>query len=211
MNPLLRKAVLSAVLCSFTLITVRGAVHAEGAPAADVKSTMSAEAGWKDNVRATSNIITTVKAEKGDTYSDLAFLQPILADKRIVSLGEASHGAAEYNTVKVRLIKYLHEKLGYNVIAFESNLADAAAAYTQVQQLKPQQLMENSIYGVWQVEENLPLFEYIAEQSRTDHPLMLTGFDSQATTDFLLHLLNNGLPGWTLLKQKRLPGRKNGI
>lgn len=134
MNPLLRKAILSAVLCSFTLITVRGAVHAEGAPAADVKSTMSAEAGWKENVRATANIITTVKAEKGDTYSDLAFLQPILADKRIVSLGEASHGATEYNSVKVRLIKYLHEKLGYNVIAFESNLADAAAAYTQVQE-----------------------------------------------------------------------------
>lgn len=202
MNPLLRKAVLSAVLCSFTLITVRGAVHAEGAPAADVKSTMSAEAGWKENVRATANIITTVKAEKGDTYSDLAFLQPILADKRIVSLGEASHGAAEYNSVKVRLIKYLHEKLGYNVIAFESNLADAAAAYTQVQELKPQQLMENSIYGVWQVEENLPLFEYIAEQSRTDHPLMLTGFDSQATTDSFIRFVEQWFAGVDSSKAK---------
>ncbi|MFD2878067.1 erythromycin esterase family protein [Paenibacillus rhizoplanae] len=202
MNPLLRKAVLSAVLCSFTLMTVRGAVYAEGAPAADVKSAMSAEAGWKENVRATANTITTIKPEKDDTYSDLAFLQPILADKRIVSLGEASHGAAEYNSVKVRLIKYLHEKLGYNVIAFESNLADAAAAYTQVQELKPQELMENSIYGVWQVEENLPLFEYIAEQSRTDHPLMLTGFDSQAATDSFITFVEQWFAGVDSSKAK---------
>ncbi|MEK3793543.1 erythromycin esterase family protein [Paenibacillus sp. FSL R7-0204] len=195
MNPLLQKAVLSAVLCSITLMAVRGTVHAEGVPGTDVRSMLSAEAAWKDSIRATANTITTIKPEQGDTYSDLAFLQPILADKRIVSLGEASHGAAEYNLVKVRLIKYLHEKLNYNVIAFESNLADAAAAYTQVKVLKPQQLMENSVYGVWQVEENLPLFEYIAEQNRTDHPLILTGFDSQAVTDSFITFVEQWFSG----------------
>ena len=89
------------------------------------------------------------------------FLKPILKDKRIVNLGEASHGASEYNSIKVRLIKYLHEQLGYNVIVFESNLSNASSAYAQISKLTPKQLMENSIYGVWQVEENLPLFEYI--------------------------------------------------
>lgn len=42
-----------------------------------------------------------------------------------------------------------------------------------------------------QVEENLPLFEYIAEQSKTDHPLILTGFDSQAPTESFITFVEN--------------------
>jgi erythromycin esterase len=130
-----------------------------------------------------ANTITSMIAEENDSYADLMFLKPILKDKRLVSMGEATHGASEYNSVKVRLVKFLHEQLGYNVIAFESNLSDATAAYAQINKMTPEQLMESSIYGVWQVEENLPLFEYIVEQSKTEHPLILTGFDSQATTE----------------------------
>ncbi|UOK61150.1 erythromycin esterase family protein [Paenibacillus sp. OVF10] len=85
--------------------------------------------------------------------------------------------------MKVRLVKFLHEELGYDVIAFESNLADTTAAYAQIHNTTPEELMKSSVYGVWQVEENLPLFEYIAQQSNTDHPLILTGFDSQGTSE----------------------------
>lgn len=76
------------------------------------------------------------------------FIKPILKDKRIVSLGEASHGASEYNSVKVRIVKFLHEQMGDSVIAFESNLSDATAAYAQIKNLTPKLLMEDSIYGV---------------------------------------------------------------
>ncbi|NQX44321.1 erythromycin esterase family protein [Paenibacillus tritici] len=171
MNHLLRKVILSTALCSFSVMTAGQAAYMTGAPSAEATPTMSA------------HTITSITTAKNDLYSDLAFLKPILADKRLVSLGEASHGAAEYNSVKVRLVKFLHEKLGYNVLAFESNLADTAAAYTQIQKMTPEELMTSTVYGVWQVEENLPLFEYIAEQSRTEHPLLLTGFDSQGTTE----------------------------
>lgn len=36
-------------------------------------------------------------------------------------LGEASHGVAESNWAKVRLIKFLHQQLGFDVVAFESS------------------------------------------------------------------------------------------
>lgn len=147
------------------------------------KGIMSTDVIWKENISSYTNTITSMITEKNDSYTDLMFLKPILKEKRLVSLGEATHGASEYNSVKVRLVKFLHEQLGYNVIAFESNLSDTTAAYAQLNKMTAEQLMENSIYGVWQVEENLPLFEYIAEQSKTEHPLILTGFDSQTTTE----------------------------
>ncbi|WP_106769715.1 erythromycin esterase family protein [Paenibacillus faecalis] len=118
-----------------------------------------------------------------DVFQDLQFLKPLLKDKRMVSLGEASHGASEYNSVKVRLVQFLHEEMGFDVIAFESLLGDASVAYAQIGKDKPKETMNKAIYGVWQVEENLALFEYIVERSKTDRPLILTGFDVQATTE----------------------------
>ena len=56
-------------------------------------------------------------------FSDIEFLAQELEGKRIVQLGESSHGTAEFSAVKVRVIKYLHEQLAYNVIAFESSIA----------------------------------------------------------------------------------------
>ncbi|MCL6658436.1 erythromycin esterase family protein [Paenibacillus amylolyticus] len=183
MNQLFRKVLLSTVVCSFSVMSIGQVAYMSGSTLVDKKNRISSELIWKESVRSNANTITSIKAEKNDQYSDLMFLKPILTHKRIVSLGEASHGTSEYNSMKVRLVKFLHEELGYDVIAFESNLADTTAAYAQIHNTTPEELMKSSVYGVWQVEENLPLFEYIAQQSNTDHPLILTGFDSQGTSE----------------------------
>ncbi len=52
-------------------------------------------------------------------FDDLLFLADILQDKRVVILGETGHRDGLAFKAKVRLIKYLHEQLGYNLIAFE--------------------------------------------------------------------------------------------
>ena len=39
-----------------------------------------------------------------------------------MQLGESGHGVAEFNHAKVRLIKFLHQQMGFDVIAFESGL-----------------------------------------------------------------------------------------
>ncbi|PAF33415.1 erythromycin esterase family protein [Paenibacillus sp. 7516] len=189
MNQFFRKVLLSTVFCSFSVMSVGQIAYMSGLPSADEKSTIATDLVWKETVRSNSNTISSIYTNRKDQYTDLMFLQPILADKRIVSLGEASHGASEYNAMKVRLVKFLHEKLGYNVIAFESNLADTTAAYAQIHNMTPKELMKRSVFGVWQVEENLPLFEYIAQQSKTDHPLILTGFDSQGTTEAFIEFV----------------------
>ncbi|MFD0617853.1 erythromycin esterase family protein [Paenibacillus sp. GCM10027629] len=114
-----------------------------------------------------------------DKFSDLDMMIPLLADKRIVYLGENSHGVAEFNLVKTRLIQYLHQTLGYNIIAFESGLGDAALAQGRIKKAATQETMMRSIFGVWWTEETKPLFEYMKVTHKIESPLRLTGFDIQ--------------------------------
>ncbi len=111
---------------------------------------------------------------------DLRFLKKVLKGKRIVQLGETTHGAGEINATKVRMIKYLHEELGYDVLAFESGFPDTNASYLNMDQLTPKSTMKNSIYAVWHTEDVVELFDYMKEQKEKGDPLILTGFDIQS-------------------------------
>lgn len=127
-----------------------------------------------------------------DDFADLEPLRPILADRRIVMLGESSHGVREYNLAKVRLIKFLHQEMGFDVIAFESSWADAYAVYTKIDSLSARDMMERSIYPVWHTEEVLALFEYIKATHSTERPLYLAGIDMQPL-DAFSHLVSEWL------------------
>jgi erythromycin esterase len=116
-------------------------------------------------------------------YSDLRFFGPLLANKRIVQLGESGHGVAEFSMAKVRLIKYLHEELGYDVIAFESSMYECERAQKNVAVYTPMELMRGCIFGVWHSDEALPLFEYIKQTQSTSRPLILAGFDGQTSSN----------------------------
>ncbi|MGD2218008.1 MAG: erythromycin esterase family protein [Gemmatimonadales bacterium] len=112
-----------------------------------------------------------------DDFSDLAFLEPTLRGRRIVQLGENGHGVAEFSLLKVRLIKYLHAELGYEVVAFESGLYECQWANQLVGRLGAATVMRNCLFGIWHTEEVLSLFDYISEARSSDRPLQLAGFD----------------------------------
>ena len=110
---------------------------------------------------------------------DLAFLKPLLQEKRIVALGESGHGVAQFNAIKVRLIKYLHEQLGYNLIAFETPMSDCAAADTRIGSDTPEKIMKSCLYFLWHSRETLELFDYIAKARAAGRDLHISGFDIQ--------------------------------
>ncbi|MGH0437403.1 erythromycin esterase family protein [Bacillus basilensis] len=111
------------------------------------------------------------------TTEDLSFLKEEVKDKRIVVLGESTHGAKEINQSKIRIIKYLHEEMGYDVIAFESGLAEASAVQQNFDRLTATEAMRQSLEGVWQTEEIEQLFIYMKEQKEKGKPITLAGFD----------------------------------
>ncbi|MEK4360170.1 erythromycin esterase family protein [Paenibacillus sp. FSL M7-1455] len=135
-------------------------------------------AGTKANIRE-------IKSLTSEDYKDLAFLKPILKDKTVVSLGENFHRVAEYSSMKTRLIKYLHEELGFDVIAFESGLGDSFMTYENAGTLSSKEMMERSIFPVWHSKETLALFDYIKQQRSKGKPLYLAGYDMQFTSAYL--------------------------
>jgi len=112
-------------------------------------------------------------------FSDLQFLEPILEGKRIVQLGEDDHRTSEHSLMKTRLIKYLHQELGYEVIVIESGLLDCYLTSMNIPNLTARKALEQSIFHIWHTEEVLPLFEYIKETSSSTSPLIFAGFDTQ--------------------------------
>jgi len=115
-------------------------------------------------------------------FEDLRFLEGVLAGKRVVQLGESSHGIREFNQAKVRLIRYLHEEQGFDVIAFESGLYECWRANEDAGEAEPLTTMRSCIFGVWHTEEVLELFEYVKETRRTGRPLILAGMDMQVSS-----------------------------
>ncbi|MDR7246527.1 erythromycin esterase family protein [Priestia megaterium] len=128
-----------------------------------------------DGLKTSSHPIKKTYISENDNFNDLRFLKPLLKDKKIVMLGENSHGVAEYNSTKSRLINYLHEELGFNIIVFESGLAEAYSSYYSNN--NPTDMMKDGIYPVWHSKEILPLFKYISKEKDSTSPLILSGMD----------------------------------
>lgn len=113
--------------------------------------------------------------EDSDMYHSL---KPMLEDKRYIFIGESGHCVKEYTIAKVNLIKYLHENLGFNVIAFESELGDCTIGDHIAKEIDPHDFMRGTIGRIWHNEHNLELFRYI-QSMKENYPLYFTGIDVQ--------------------------------
>ncbi len=131
---------------------------------------------WVNWIKMNNIPIRSLSAE---IFTDLETLIPLLENKKFIQLGESGHGVAEFNKAKVRLIKFLHQELGFDVIAFESSIFECFYANQNVSTFDDLEIMHHSIFGVWHTEEVRELFTYIKNSAQTAHPLILAGFDTQ--------------------------------
>lgn len=109
-------------------------------------------------------------------YERFEFLESILKNKRIVMLGENTHGSSEYPLLKNRLVQYLHKKLGYNVLTWESSFLDCYAVESRKAKLSPEEMANSCLHFAYKSKQVLPLLSYIKNSD-----LILTGMDSQPT------------------------------
>lgn len=131
---------------------------------------------WRADVQARRHPIRSLFS---DDFSDLQFLKPLLAGKRIVQLGESSHGAAEMNWMKIRLIKFLHQELGFNVLAVESSMSDCDLADNMVGSAPAFEVQKRCMMWQWHTSEVGTLFDYLKAARKSASPLTLAGFDNQ--------------------------------
>ncbi|WP_044642106.1 erythromycin esterase family protein [Risungbinella massiliensis] len=129
---------------------------------------------WK---KWTKQHVAKLHSTTSSDTQDLKVLKKYLKDRRIVHLGEMTHGSTEINQSKVRIIRYLHEELDYDVLAFESGLSDTGTVERNLSKLDAKEAMKNSIYATWHTQDLIELFQYLQEQKQKGDPLHLIGFD----------------------------------
>jgi erythromycin esterase len=122
-------------------------------------------------------------APDDDDFTDLRPLREAIGDARIVLLGEESHGSSTNMRAISRLIRFLHQEMGFDVLAFESGLYDMWKVWQLVQAgHEPVDAMRQGLHVVWsRAADFQPLARYVGQQAVGPHPLEVSGVDCQLT------------------------------
>ena len=153
----------------------------------------TAAAGWLSAACAAPLLVYPVRSADpmDEDFSDLAVLDATVADAQIVMLGEQSHGDGTTFLAKTRVLKYLHERHGFDVLAFESGIYDLYEAQKRVEAgARPSEIVNQAIFPLWATSDQLkPLRSYLDARAAGGNPIVLAGFDLQISNQ-----LGAGLP-----------------
>ncbi|MHA4810943.1 erythromycin esterase family protein [Flavitalea flava] len=169
-------------------------------------ATLFGQQKMEEYVRKNIFPVKTIAPDSSD-YADLENIGTAIGDSKIVFLGEQDHGDAPTFLAKTRIIKYLHEKKGFDVLAFESDFFSLTYGWDLVPKTSSaiDSFIVKNIFGVWTACSacNQLFYKYIPESCQSGNPLILSGFDDQLSMDYSRRYLILKLD--SILKRYNLP------
>lgn len=126
-----------------------------------------------------------VPFETDDPASDFADLMPLkdmIGDRRIVALGEGTHGTSEFFKMKHRIVRFLAEEMGFTAFAIEANMPESRQVnrYVLTGEGDPKKDLSGLYFWTWDTSEVLAMIEWMKEFNLSGKGRMeFYGFDMQ--------------------------------
>ncbi|MBK7190737.1 MAG: erythromycin esterase family protein [bacterium] len=114
--------------------------------------------------------------------SDLAFLGDMVGSAHLVSLGESTHGTAEFFRLKHRLVRCLAEEHGFTLFAIEASMPEAERLnrYVLTGEGDPAALVAGMYFWTWRTEEVLAMVRWMRQHNEQGGHIEFHGFDMQS-------------------------------
>jgi erythromycin esterase len=129
-------------------------------------------------LRQNASTVRTLDPEDDD-FSDFVAIQRAIGSARVVMLGEQTHGDGSTFMAKHRLIRFLHENMGFEVLAFENPMYDTEHLWTRL--VAGDSSFVRGIWGLYgRIDQVVPLWQYVRERAASEVPLRVVGIDPQS-------------------------------
>ncbi|AZQ65650.1 hypothetical protein EI427_25790 (plasmid) [Flammeovirga pectinis] len=117
-----------------------------------------------------------------DTLSSFkSEIENLIGDKRIVLLGEMSHREGNVIKTNTKIVKFLHQEKGFNLILFESGFIDLGVISNA--SVDYRENLSDAIFPVWSHSgEFQPLLDYLEKEKEQ---FKVGGFDLNFSSDFM--------------------------
>lgn len=132
-----------------------------------------------NSINEASFIVKSIDINDED-FSDLQALKEYIGDTRIVMMGETTHDDGSTLYARTRITKFLHQEMGFEVIALETGFYDAIITNMKLQMdsVSIRDAKDHLIRGGWdRAKGAMEIFDYIKQSYKSDKPLHLSGFD----------------------------------
>jgi erythromycin esterase-like protein len=160
-----------------------------GTSLADASAQTAAPVAPADTARISLNpaLINAVNTQSFAQFRET--VRPLIAQmagKRVVAMGEGTHGTAEFYKFRFWLTRILMEEHGFDRLALENTYGDTYQLNQALRQrsaadLKP--LMQKHLLAMWQNQEMAGVLTWMQDYNRTHrHRVELTGIDVNFAT-----------------------------
>ncbi|SHI97604.1 erythromycin esterase family protein [Aquimarina spongiae] len=147
---------------------------------------MSIEDAQRDAVISWINTNSTplngVRAETG--LEDFSSLKTILEDKKVIGLGETSHGTKEMFQMKHRFLEFLVKEMGFRTFAIEASHIGCRPIndYVLYGKSNSRDALSSQGFWVWDTEEVVDMIEWMRKYNAEvsdDKKVQFVGIDTQ--------------------------------